>query len=420
MVYHHGMTRYGLALLVGLVSSACYSTPEDDPFSFGTTEATCPIGSETCACTDAGTCDPGLQCLSDLCVAEEGMGTTTDGSGSSGLADDTAGETDPGTTDGDTTSGDPCLDQCGEQEICIEGECVLECGPGELDCNGTCIDPLADMEHCGATADCQGANAGIACDPTPANACPGSVGETCMAGSCAACPSSLESFAFSGSIEELALPACVTQIHVVASGAQGGSSTNGSAGGLGAEVEGDLCVSPGTTLSILVGEQAESAPYPCGGGGGSFIVDGMDPLFIAGGGGGGYNTWDPGGDADQLSMGGAGLGGTSHNDGGGGGGFSGDGVGTLGSGGSSFLNGGAGGVEYPLGNTNIGNGAFGGGGGSSESGTYNAGGGGGYDGGNAGNGNASTGGTSFIAPAATNAVFTPATSMGNGSIEISW
>ena len=63
-------------------------------------------------------------------------------------------------------------------------------------------------------------------------------------------------------------------------------------------------------------------------------------------------------------------------------------------GGFSFLNGGMGGVNYPLNNINTSAGGFGGGGGSSQSGSFNAGGGGGYDGGKAGNGNASTGGTS--------------------------
>ena len=95
-------------------------------------------------------------------------------------------------------------------------------------------------------------------------------------------------------------------------------------------------------------------------------------------------------------------------------------MGTQGSGGLSFLNGAAGGVEYPLNNQNTGPGGFGGGGGSSQSGTFNAGGGGGYDGGNSGNGNASTGGRSWSDPNAANVLFTPATNMGDGSVEISW
>lgn len=115
---------------------------------------------------------------------------------------------------------------------------------------------------------------------------------------------------------------------------------------------------------------------------------------------------------------GVGVGGMKHNDAGGGGGFTTDGDGTSGSGGVSFLNGAAGGKEFPLGNTNCSRGGFGGGGRSSQSGTFNAGG-GGYDGGKAGNGNASTGGTSYITPKALTSTFTPATQSGHGFVELS-
>jgi hypothetical protein len=54
---------------------------------------------------------------------------------------------------------------CGAGQICNgSGACELSCQAGLIACNGTCIDPDTDRAHCGATADCQGANAGTACD----------------------------------------------------------------------------------------------------------------------------------------------------------------------------------------------------------------------------------------------------------------
>ena len=305
-------------------------------------------------------------------------------------------------------------------ETCVAGACTSICAAGEVMCDGSCVSPLTDSAHCGASANCIGPNAGVVCKPEP-NACLGSPEQSCIAGKCgSACASGGETFSFTGGVVTYVLPACVTALNVTAFGAQGGSSSAGSAGGLGATVSGALCVTPGSTLTIVVGEQAPSAPYPCGGGGGSFVATGTTPLFVAGGGGGGYSDWMPGGAATLLATLGQGIGGVSFNDGGGGGGFSMNGAGSANSGGIAFLNGAMAGVEFPMGNTNASRGGFGGGGGSSQSGSFNAGGGGGFDGGKAGNGNASTGGTSFITTTATNPLFAPAVSKGNGSVMLTW
>ena len=309
---------------------------------------------------------------------------------------------------------------CTASEACVAGVCEGGCAAGEIDCGGACVNPQTDPGYCGASGDCIGSNAGVVCGGATST-CPGAAAESCVAGGCVpGCAAGSQTFDFTGSIDQYALPACVVEISVVAMGAQGGSCTFGSLGGMGARVSGTICVPPGTTLSVLVGEQAAPANRPAGGGGGSFVVDGSTPLFVAGGGGGGYYDWAAGGAADQLVTTGAGVGGQPHNDAGGGGGFSTDGGGTAGSGGMSFLNGGAGGALFPAGNTNATAGGFGGGGGASQSSTFNAGGGGGYDGGNAGNGNASTGGTSFMAPSVTSPLFTPATRSGNGQVQVSW
>lgn len=310
---------------------------------------------------------------------------------------------------------------CARDRTCVNGVCVnpSACGSGQIKCDGRCTDPLTDAQHCGASADCAGANAGMVCQPVTSR-CGGTVPAQCQAGRCGSdCPSDKKSFVFTGRIERLTLPSCVTEITAKLSGAQGGNGESGGAGGLAASVEGKVCVPAGSTLSILVGEQAPTAKYPAGGGGGSYVALGTMALFVAGGGGGAYGGGNGGG-ATAVSTSGPGVGGQLHNNGGGGGGFTGDGMGTAGSGGASFANGGKGGSEFPAGNTNCSRGGFGGGGGSSQSGTFNSGGGGGYDGGNCGNGSASTGGSSYIAPNAVGAKFTPTSHAGHGSVEISY
>lgn len=308
---------------------------------------------------------------------------------------------------------------CGRDRACINGVCVLGCGMGQIKCEGRCTDPQTDPLHCGASLDCLGTNAGAVCQPVTRR-CGGTSAPMCQAGRCGSdCPSDKKTFAFSRRIEQLTLPSCVTEITVKAAGAQGGNGTPGGLGGLGARVEGRVCVPAGSTLAILVGEQAPSAPYPAGGGGGSYVAMAGMPLFVAGGGGGAYAGGSGGGALTQSSMG-PGVGGKAHNNGGGGGGFTSDGSGSAGSGGASFVNGGKGGSEFPAGCTNCSRGGFGGGGGSSQSSTFNAGGGGGYDGGDCGNGSASTGGTSFISPNAVGGMFTPTVQSGHGSVEISY
>ena len=46
---------------------------------------------------------------------------------------------------------------CAAGEICDgSGSCALSCQVGLIDCNGTCIDPSSNPTYCGATANCQG------------------------------------------------------------------------------------------------------------------------------------------------------------------------------------------------------------------------------------------------------------------------
>lgn len=67
------------ALALG-AAYGCAAGSDDDTAAPG-----CPVGSETCPCTSGGACDPGLACLSDICVDPDGSGGgATGGQGSGG------------------------------------------------------------------------------------------------------------------------------------------------------------------------------------------------------------------------------------------------------------------------------------------------------------------------------------------------
>jgi len=206
-------------------------------------------------------------------------------------------------------------------------------------------------------------------------------------------------FNYTGSLQTYTVPVGVTSIHVDAQGAQGGSITIAcpATGGLGARMQGDVTVTPGEVITILVGGQGQSNGEDAGGGGGSFVVrTGNVPLVVAGGGGGASNNIQictglrNGVNASITTSGTAsanGLvaGGTAGNGGGanvgsgcGGGGFLTDGGygANMNGRGRAFINGGAGGT----GSVSNDHGGYGGGG----CGWFyggNGGGGGGYSGG---------------------------------------
>ncbi len=204
---------------------------------------------------------------------------------------------------------------------------------------------------------------------------------------------------YTGVMQTYTVPVGVTLIRIDAQGAQGGSvsTTCAATGGLGARMVGDVAVTPGEVLSIMVGQQGLTNGSDAGGGGGTFVVRaGNIPLVCAGGGGGATNnigscganrnginaTITTSGTASANGIIAGGIngngGGASGGSGGGGGGFLTDGIagtGLPGSNGKSYLNGGAGGN----GNNNDFGGYGGGGAGWFTGG--NGGGGGGYSGG---------------------------------------
>lgn len=170
-------------------------------------------------------------------------------------------------------------------------------------------------------------------------------------------------------------------------GAQGGGSGRGySPPGKGAIIKGDVSLTKGETLKVLVGQMGEASNVYSvngGGGGGTFVTKlNNSPLIVAGGGGGAGQSNS---NTHARSSTGNGNGGTATSNswaGGAGGGFNGNGssASDYGGGGYSFITGGTGGTAYN-GASYGGFGGFGGGGGL---GHYGAGGGGGYQGGNGG------------------------------------
>ncbi len=240
-------------------------------------------------------------------------------------------------------------------------------------------------------------------------------------------------------------------------GAQGGKGYSASSdGGLGARMTGDIILTKGDVLKVLVGQKGTdfsgSSPYGGGGGGGTFVAT-LDnsPLMVAGGGGGSSvnvnentnattATNGMNGSGSGMEGGQNGLGGKSTSYGSGGAGFIGNGE----KGGSpalsnSFINGGVGsnnttttGGAGGFGGGGSGHGTGGGGGGYSGGGSgggsnpyYGGGGGGSY---NAGNNQSNSGGVktghgqvviTFIEPSATLSPVN-ATKFQNNYIDVSW
>ncbi|WP_299875519.1 glycine rich domain-containing protein [uncultured Cocleimonas sp.] len=268
----------------------------------------------------------------------------------------------------------------------------------------------------------------------------------CLAGLSSTTYAAQTCFVNTGAIENWTVPPGVNTITAEAYGAQGGNSTWGLLrnGGLGAYVVGDISVTPGTDLKILVGGQGESLAVG-GGGGGSFIsTSGDSPLIVAGGGGGASSDQDgvggvitEAGTADSLGIipggtsgNGANVCGTGENNGGGGGGFNTNGTNATngitngGFGGIAFINGGTIVLGGRLDNACVADPAGGfGGGGSATCNTVGGGGGGGYSGGaggshllNCGAASRAGGGGGGSFNIGTNQTNTPAINTGDGSI----
>ena len=103
------------------------------------------------------------------------------------------------------------------------------------------------------------------------------------------------------------------RFRVEACGASGGKGSNGKEGGRGARVSGNVWLTKGEKLIVLVGQRGSSQSHTGSGGGGTFVISQAGPLLVAGGGGGGASKNGlPGNDKQN----GSGIGAGSHGSGG--------------------------------------------------------------------------------------------------------
>lgn len=101
-----GGRRWWVAGFAAGIAVGCSSTARDDDPMFGGTDAgSCPVGSETCPCTDGGGCDAGLQCLSGLCVEGDGATSSMTASAGSSASSSAGATTGGGSNDPDDSDG---------------------------------------------------------------------------------------------------------------------------------------------------------------------------------------------------------------------------------------------------------------------------------------------------------------------------
>lgn len=91
-------SRVALIALLGLTVGACFSTKTGSKDDDG-----CQAGAFGCACEADMTCDPGLTCLQDVCIPEDGGTDGTDSASASATATDTTSASGTASTDPSTT-----------------------------------------------------------------------------------------------------------------------------------------------------------------------------------------------------------------------------------------------------------------------------------------------------------------------------
>lgn len=261
-----------------------------------------------------------------------------------------------------------------------------------------------------------------------ATACLAGLWAIAPAGAAAALPSNCSlagadvicTFGYTGAAQTWTVPAGVTMASFDVQGAQGGgidSSLNGPGGG--GQAKADLAVTPGATVTLVVGGQGGSPP-PCAGAGGGGFNGGAaggsaDFGCVAGAGGGGG--------ASDVRIGGDGLADRVLVAGGGGGTSGGIGCGNGGGGGGRTGGAGTNGIN-PCGGTQGGGGDQTGASGSGQLGLgsggvfLGGGGGGGYYGGAGSPDVGAGGGGSGFGPEGT--TFATGVHGGNGTITISY
>jgi hypothetical protein len=137
----------------------CGATPGCGAGDVGSSGMACPTGApcQDGACTpvEGMPCSPGLVGCDGVCIDPTDNIAHCGATAGCGLGD--AGW--PG-------------EACGPEGICVIGLC--EAPDCTALCDGICIDPAVSPTHCGASGNCEGANAGTACAP----------GAICVDGAC--------------------------------------------------------------------------------------------------------------------------------------------------------------------------------------------------------------------------------------------
>lgn len=267
------------------------------------------------------------------------------------------------------------------------------------------------------------------------------VGAATAAGSVAAGDPQTQTFSAPGHQDLWTVPPGVAQISVDAVGAAGGTDPggNGCVPGRGEEITATVPVTPGETLTLLVGGAGGNASGGRGGaagaaGGGAGGDAGATEFAFGGGGGGGETSVSAPGAALVVAGGGGGCAGSANGSDGDGGndGFAGqDGSRAKGGGAGTQTAAGAGGESAPStdGSGRAGTGAVGGAGaGSASSELGGGGGGGGYFGGGGGGATAvgagiaggGGGGGDFVIASATGTQENSGVGTGNGQITLTY
>lgn len=398
--------RASVALLASLLA-ACFSPP-DVPFETETASTTAPA-------TDGGTTDA----ETDPATTSAPDDTAADSTGPELCGN---GEVDEGeecdlaanNSDSAGCTSDCRLASCGDGLVYIGRE---QCDDGNAEdtdaCLSTCIEAScgdgfvqAGREQCDGDVDNGSCEACVLACADGFDDCDAD-GSSCEIELCGGTcdrpgppPGSVE-LAYTGAVESFIVPACVTELTIEASGAQGGDNIMlDDLGGRGARMRGTFTVTPGDELSVIVGQRGIDATEgnefngAGGGGGGSFVWRTAEQeLLVAAGGGGGSSLindgephfWGKDGVAEED-----GTGSRSHDQ------FGDSPGGTNGGDGKTVCGAGGNGWQTVLANPDGqpacaygGHGGFGGGGGSGCSPNpcneiHTAGGGGGYSGGGAG------------------------------------
>ncbi len=145
----------------------------------------CAVGNEGCACTSGGACNPGLECLSKLCV-----NPNKDAGADSGPSDGGAGDADAASCANQPPFADPISAVPCTAPACLVsdgGSDYVKCESNGSTCTstgGSILACSAGSSSCNSSQVCclQGANASGSC-PTLA-VVSSSSGTACQSGSC--------------------------------------------------------------------------------------------------------------------------------------------------------------------------------------------------------------------------------------------